>query len=233
MNALEEEAPVETPEAAPEAPEDPETPSEPDPTPEPPGEPAPAPAPDVPLLDDVAMEKFYKSLGTRTTTFNNWLSAELGEGANDLQPCPLCADGIMGHIYPVGWVEPTSELQARLFEVIKTPTKPDYQPAPNARQCGTCLGWGKVLSGSKVPQKDLVLCPTCKGNGYQGDAAHAATDGADAPVVELHAVTRRGRWRTATTTFGGRRACSTTVRRTRITARWCSTKTQACRRWTG
>ena len=131
------------------------------------------------------MEKFYKSLGTRTTTFNNWLSGELGEGANDLLPCPLCADGIMGHIYPPEWITPTSDLQARLIEVLKTPIAPEYWPAPNVRKCGTCDGWGKVASGSRVAGKTLVLCPQCRGNGFQGDALMPAADNGAAPVVEL------------------------------------------------
>src|SRR5207302_1099497 len=71
------------------------------------------------------------------------------------------------------WVTPVNELQARLLEVLKTPSAPEYRDAPNVRQCGTCGGWGQVLSGSHVAGKDRVLCPTCKGNGFQGDLAVA------------------------------------------------------------
>jgi hypothetical protein len=144
-------------------------PEEPEPEPEP--EPTEPVEPPPPVIDEAAMEKFYKSLGTRTTTFNNWLAGELGEQAEDLSLCPLCADGIMGHIYPPEWVTPTSDLQARLLEVLKTPSAPEYRDAPNVRQCGTCAGWGSVLSGSRVAGKERVLCPTCKGNGFQGDQA--------------------------------------------------------------
>ncbi len=185
MAAVEDEVqePAVEPVEAPVEPAEPAEAQEPQEEPAEPQEPVHEPA--EPVVDEAQMEKFYKSLGTRTTTFNNWLSAELGEGANDLQPCPLCADGIMGHIYPVGWVEPTSDLQARLFEVIKTPIAPEYWPAPNVRKCGTCDGWGKVASGSRVAGKTLVLCPQCRGNGFQGDALMPAAENGAAPVVEL------------------------------------------------
>ena len=55
------------------------------------------------------------------------------------------------------------------MEVLKTPSAPEYKEAPNVRQCGTCAGWGSVLSGSRVAGKERVMCPTCKGNGFQGE----------------------------------------------------------------
>ncbi len=171
--------PVEAPVEPAEAPDDPEAPEDPQEPVEAPTEPA------EPVVDEAVMEKFYKSLGTRTTTLNNWIENELPGGAADLSPCPLCSDGILGHIYPPDWMEPTSDLQARLIEVLKTPVAPDYWPAPNVRKCGTCDGWGKVASGSRVAGKTLVLCPQCRGNGFQGDALMPAAENGAAPVVEL------------------------------------------------
>jgi hypothetical protein len=173
VSVAETEAPAET-----ETPDTTEQPGESITEPEPPElEPEPEPTepaePPAPVIDEAAMEKFYKSLGTRTTTFNNWLAGELGEQAEDLSLCPLCSDGIMGHIYPPEWVTPTSDLQARLLDVLKTPSAPEYRDAPNVRQCGTCGGFGVVLSGSRVPGKERVVCQTCKGNGFQGDQAVA------------------------------------------------------------
>lgn len=178
-------------EAEPTAPPEPEPepvePTEPEPTPEPvepEPEPTPEPpaAPPPPVVNEATMEKFYKGLATRTATLDRWIEGELGENYGDLSPCPLCVDGIVGHIYPPEWITPVSDLQARLLDVLKTPSAPEYQPAPNVRQCGTCAGWGSVLSGSKVAGKERVLCPTCKGNGFQGDLTHsplpASADGA-------------------------------------------------------
>jgi hypothetical protein len=138
-----------------------ETPTEPEPEPE---AVAPGPTPEQ-------MEKFYKGVETRRTTFNNWVSAQLGDSYLDLSPCPLCSDSIPGLIFPPDWITPGSDQQARLLEVLKTPSAPEYRQAPHARRCGTCDGWGSVLSGSRIAGKDRVMCPTCQGNGYQGEGA--------------------------------------------------------------
>jgi hypothetical protein len=132
----------------------------------------PAPVEPPPsAVDEASMEKFFKGLTTRTATLDRWIEAELGENYADLSACPLCSDAIVGHIYPPEWVTPASELQGRLLEVLKTPSAPEYRDAPNVRQCGTCAGWGSVLSGSRVAGKERVMCPTCKGNGFQGEVA--------------------------------------------------------------
>jgi len=118
---------------------------------------------------EAEMEKTLAKIDRSATTYRNRVAELLGEQANDLSPCPLCSDGIMGHLFPVDWITPVNETQARLLEVLKTPQSPEYRPAPNVRQCGTCAGWGSVLSGSRVAGKERVLCPTCKGNGFQGE----------------------------------------------------------------
>jgi hypothetical protein len=131
------------------------------------------------------MEKFYKGLATRTGTLDRWIEEQLGDNYRDLSACPLCTDGIVGHIYPPEWMEATTELQGRLLDVLKTPGAPDFQPAPNARRCGTCDGWGQVLSGSRVADKQRVQCPTCGGKGYQGEGPSAAIPPEASNVVEL------------------------------------------------
>ena len=135
-------------------------------------EPQTTPEPEAPNgPNEAQMEAILQKIDRSATTFRNRVSDLLGEQANDLSPCPLCSDGIMGHLFPVEWITPVGELQARLLEVLKTPQAPEYRAAPNVRQCGTCAGWGSVLSGSRVAGKERVLCPTCKGNGFQGEVA--------------------------------------------------------------
>ena len=158
-------------------PETPETPVEPE-TPETPADPETPdeqPAPAGP--NEQEMEAILQKIDRSATTFRNRVSDLLGEQAQDLSPCPLCSDGIMGHLFPVEWITPVSEVQARLLEVLKTPSAPDYRAAPNVRRCGTCDGWGRVVSGSRVAGKESVVCVTCKGYGFQGDAGAAASAG--------------------------------------------------------
>ena len=177
------EAEVTEPEPA-ETGDEPETP-EPEPELEPePDEPEPV-APPGQTVTPEQMEKFYKGLATRTATLNRWIEAELGDNYRDLSACPLCADGIVGHIYPPEWMEATTELQGRLLDVLRQPSAPDFQPAPNARRCGTCDGWGQVLSGSRVAGKERIVCPTCRGNGFQGGEVAPAAPNAGNGTVEF------------------------------------------------
>jgi hypothetical protein len=171
VSVAETETPTETetpPVTEPDAPPETEPPIEPEPPAE--SEPQDEP-PAAPAVDHVAMERILEKIDRSATTYRNRVSDLLGEQAQDLSPCPLCEPGIMGLIYPPEWTEPVSELHARLLDVLKTPSAPEYRDAPNVRQCGTCAGWGSVLSGSRVAGKERVLCPTCKGNGFQGDQA--------------------------------------------------------------
>ncbi len=179
MSEVEPEVPQGLPDTLPEPAPEPETPPEPEEDVEVTEEPETPPEPAPPAVDDVVMEKFFKSLNTRVTTFNNWLSDAMGEQANDLSPCPLCADGIMGHIYPVEWIEPTSELQARLLEVLRRPVMPEYQRDPNTQPCGVCQGLGMTKTGSQVPGKTERVCRVCKGTGYLAlDMPEPTTNGA-------------------------------------------------------
>jgi hypothetical protein len=169
MSVAEVETPAET-----EAPTEPTEPTEPDaptePTePEPEPEPVEPVEPPPPAVDPAEMEKILKKVDGRATTYRNAVADLLGDAILGFTPCPLCSDGIMGHIPPLEDAQPSTELEARLLEVLKTPSAPEYREAPNVRQCGTCAGWGSVLSGSRVAGKERVMCPTCKGNGFQGD----------------------------------------------------------------
>lgn len=177
----------ETPETEqPETPDEetPEQPEQPE-TPETPEQPETTEQPETPQVTPEQMEKFYKGLATRTATLDRWIEAELGDNYADLSACPLCSDGIVGHIYPPEWIQPVSELQARLVDVLKQPSTPDFQPAPNARRCGTCDGWGQVLSGSRIAGKERIVCPQCRGNGFQGGEGSVATPQGDNGAVEF------------------------------------------------
>ncbi len=172
------ETPTEPTEPPVETPDDPPDDAEPEPEPVEPVEPV------EPAIDPVAMEKIYKKIESRATTYRNAVADLLGDAIFGFTPCPLCSDGIMGHLPPLEDAQPSTDLEARLLDVLKTPSAPEYRDAPNVRQCGTCAGWGSVLSGSRVAGKERVLCPTCKGNGFQGDLAVAPLAPSTNGVVE-------------------------------------------------
>lgn len=183
MNAVETEpaAEVTEPEAEPDG-DEPETEPAPEPPPAEPEEPE-ALAPAAPAPDPGEMEKILKKVDQAATTYRNRVGVLLGDAILGFNPCPLCSDGIMGHLPPLDSVQPSNELQERLLDVLKTPTAPEYRPAPHARRCGTCDGWGAVLSGSRLAGNERVKCPTCNGNGYQGSGVPAPTSNGDGAVA--------------------------------------------------
>lgn len=123
------------------------------------------------------IEKMGKRLDAEATRHANRLSEIMGESAQALERCELCDPQTAGFHLPVEYMQPESDLDARLIEVLKTPSLPDYMQAQHVRRCGNCDGWGSVLSGSRVAGKDRVKCPNCQGNGFQGPAQIVA----DAP----------------------------------------------------
>ena len=189
MNAVLNETTEATPEPdAPDAPDAPdqgdegdeEADAEPEPDAEPDAEPEAPEAPAVASgVSEQEMEKILEKIDRSATTFRNRVSDLLGEQAQDLSPCPLCSDGIMGHLFPYEWITPTNDTQARLLEVLRTPAEPEYVQAPYTRTCQVCNGWGKLLSGSKLADKTRITCKACHGTGFMGDEAPASNGAVD------------------------------------------------------
>lgn len=168
-----------------------ETPVEPDIPFEEPEAPAEEPAPEGPTGPEEALgmterelEELQKKLERSATTWRNRVSELLGETAQMLVPCELCDPMIPGFHWPVDVQAAGSDVQARLLDVLKNPAAPEFQSARHVRQCGDCGGWGQVLSGSRVAGKERVVCPTCKGQGFQGDAIGAPVQQASNGTVE-------------------------------------------------
>jgi hypothetical protein len=132
----------------------------------------PTPAENLAALEmsERDLEEMSKKLERSATTWRNRVSELMGEMAQGLVPCELCDPRIPGFHFPAEMEQPRDDLHAHLLEVLKNPAAPEYAPAQHVRQCVNCGGWGKVKSGSRVAGKELVVCPTCKGQGFQGDA---------------------------------------------------------------
>lgn len=105
------------------------------------------------------------------------------EGANELLTCPLCWALAPGFMLPV---EPDEEVKNAVRIAIGDLPAEGYKPADNAQMCTACNGFGRRLSGSKVPEHRVILCPTCRGNGYtpKGVAQAPAMPAGNGATVE-------------------------------------------------
>lgn len=163
--------PVTEPE--PVAPE-PETPEEGDLPEEPLGEPGeepetpqepvqePAEAPQGP--SEAQMEQQGKDLDRAARAYTDKLVKALGDDLGGWHPCPLCADGYPGIRLPV---MPSPDALAAVKAEIGEPVDPPLQDDPYSQRCDKCDGWGKVLTGSKVPGRTTAVCADCNGDGWK------------------------------------------------------------------
>lgn len=112
------------------------------------------------------MEEKFKKLGKAADTWIAKVPALLGDDAQAFVRCELCLPDVPGFHLPPEMMEASSDEHARLIEVLRTPSSPEYVQSSAFRTCGECEGWGMVTTGSKVPGKERATCATCKGYGY-------------------------------------------------------------------
>ena len=150
---------------------------------EPEPEPAPEPAPEGLSMEE--LEKVRKSLDKSATTWRNRVSQLLGEEAQYLVVCELCDETIPGFHWPAEMVTPRDDVQARLYDVLRAPSGPGYQPDPFTVECTTCQGLGKTLTKSLVAGKTERVCPSCGGDGFKVSQAQGAPPPQNGDAAEI------------------------------------------------
>lgn len=160
---------VETPEV--------ETPDEPKPEPE--------PEPDTPPLSEKEIEAVFKKLEKNATANANAISRILGEEAQDLIHCALCAPATPGFYFAANLDD---EVRANVLAAISAPDETQFATDPDARECDLCNGYGETLTGSKVASQLTKPCPKCKANGWTTEQQRiewSATQGARQVVEQI------------------------------------------------
>lgn len=149
-------------------------------------EPEPEPEPEAPSgFSEKAMERAVKKLEAEASRHANRVSEIMGEDANDLTPCPLCAPNIPGFRWPF---PPAADVVAAVKDAIGEPASPTYAKDSYSRECDLCHGLGSVATGSKVAGQGVVGCLKCKGKGWvavgpeRESGAVTVTNGAPLPV---------------------------------------------------
>lgn len=171
MSEAENETPTEpeTPDETSE-PEAPAEPAEPTPEEEEAEEAEQQPEPEQPqALSEKEIEAKQKKLDRATDFYVKKLQGILEDEFDRLIPSPLTLPNVLGFIYSPQEAEiPLEQVAATQFVLGLTPAA-DLKDAPDASRCTDCAGWGKVLTGSLVPEFREAVCRRCNGAGAVGE----------------------------------------------------------------
>lgn len=168
-----------TPDETPTPNETPEQPDEEPALPEQPEQDAPDPAEKPQGATQEEWEARFKKAGQRFDTYQRALFGIFEGDAHDLIDCPLCLGAARGFI-DRNMLGHFPEEQVNLVKQVLGISAPIvYQQLPGFRACVTCGGEGKGRTGSNVPGKDTITCPTCMGAGYEAPTGVRANGGGD------------------------------------------------------
>lgn len=140
-------------------------------------------------LSEAQLREIDRKATQAYDAYTKKLNTLLGDAADDLTPCPLCAGAFPAFVY----VEQAGRVPPEVVRVVQDylgfATEIEYAPDPTTRECATCHGEGKTATGSKVATQKTRSCPTCKGYGYEpppgGQAnGHVTLGGVGAPRID-------------------------------------------------
>lgn len=118
-------------------------------------------------LTEKQLEQLGKKLDAGAETWRKRVRTLLGEETfAALTLCELCGSDIPGYHYPPEVLQPETELEARLVNVLLAPEGPNYIDDPELRQCTACGGLGRTKTGSRVPKRETTGCRACRGFGF-------------------------------------------------------------------
>lgn len=126
-----------------------------------------------PLTPEESAAVFDKAI-KRAKVYMKAVPDILGDSAADLELCPRCTDLIPGWILPTRIKPITDEQKVAVKLSIGELAAPSYLADTMAERCQSCDGFGKVSTGSQVPQEAVLRCQRCKGRGWVGARADAA-----------------------------------------------------------
>lgn len=130
------------------------------------------------------IEKRKVSLQRENLRHVNRVQEIMQDDAADLIPCPVCVgdDLIQGWVYPPDVKEPTEEQVSRIRQFAGMPDYTNFKHVTWAQTCGTCGGFGKVVTGSKVSGREVTGCLDCNEAGWVNTRTHSAITNGDVPA---------------------------------------------------
>jgi len=137
-------------------------------------------------FDERAAEAGRKRIDRAVKRMVDTLKEVLAEESQFLDPCPRCADDFPGLIWQPSVKQVLPQTRAAVMISMGEDPDPTLNPDPRANRCGTCDGWGKVATGSRVHRQDKLECTECAGRGWIGPRAATLTaNGSSYTTIEL------------------------------------------------
>ncbi|HJR04786.1 MAG TPA: hypothetical protein VKA83_24300 [Methylomirabilota bacterium] len=132
-----------------------------------------------------AFQRSRKKIEGYVTRYEKALREELGDEFAALISCPLCPEETPGFLFPMIVGQMTDEQRVAVRLVIGDAELPDYSEDTHRHRCQTCDGWGRVLTGSRKAQQDVLDCMDCGGKGFRQEGRVAAPPAGTEPQAEV------------------------------------------------
>lgn len=138
-------------------------------------------APPEPRSDDRDMGKRLKALDNEAERHAKRIREIIGEDADGLVQCELCAPNFGGWRFDTA---PNEDVTRRVRVAIGMPDLANYRPSATERKCDDCGGLGRVLTGSSVAGRETAPCDPCSGAGFVPTRPRQHPDAAPPPPPE-------------------------------------------------
>lgn len=121
-----------------------------------------------PAMSEKEIEKATKALEREATAHANRVSRIMGEAAQSLIPCELCAPNIPGFRWPLELAPLDDAQREAVLAAIGQGVEaaPPLKQAVGVRMCDACDGYGQLEYPTRNPHVATQQCPRCAGQGY-------------------------------------------------------------------
>jgi len=133
------------------------------------------------------LERMFKKVDAANAAYLKRLEGIMEAEIGVLEPCPRCSDPFLGLIFPPLMRPVSPEVKAAVLVSVGEDAPTVSKPDQYSRQCETCEGWGRVLSGSKLNAQATLPCISCNAKGWVavGDERRVPQQAVAAPAMVI------------------------------------------------
>jgi hypothetical protein len=126
----------------------------------------PGEAPEAQGTTPEQWEERHKKAEKEFRRYANSIGRIYEEDASAYLPCPLCADMPAGFVHPGSVGKFPDDVTGAVMMLLGQTASDEVKDDPYSTLCATCVGFGVVRTGSRVPNQETRTCADCKGLGY-------------------------------------------------------------------